>query len=106
MEQKLKWYVLNYDFNKQKIEYYNIFNHAYLIESLQKILNNYTNFNDYIEQLDKLLRYCFWGKRECEISVGDAFETDLIKFKKIDIYFQLKPNIKLLGTYIKENLEY
>lgn len=104
MKQKLEWYVLNYDFNKQKIEYYNIFNHTYLLESLQKILNNYTNFNDYIEQLDKLLRYCFWSKREYEISVGDAFETDLTKFKKIDVYFQLKPNIELLGIYIKENL--
>ena len=104
MKQKLEWYVLNYDFNKQKIEYYNIFNHTYLLESLQKILNNYTNFNDYIEQLDKLLRYCFWSKREYEISIGDAFETDLTKLKKIDVYFQLQPNIKLLGIYIKENL--
>jgi len=100
----MEWYVLNYDFNRKKIEYYNIFNHSYLIESIKKILEQDITFDEYIDKLDHLLRYCFWSKREYEILVGDAFETDLNKFEKIDVYSQLKPNIKILATYIKDNI--
>ena len=99
---KLEWYVLNYDFNKKKIEYFNIFQHSYLVESLKEYLSNDNfNYSDYIERVDKLLRYCFWSKREYEISVADAFETDISKLKKIDVYFQLKPNIEKIAEYFK-----
>ena len=99
---KLEWYVLNYDFNKKKIEYFNIFQHSYLVESLKEYLSNDNfNYSDYIERVDRLLRYCFWSKREYEISVADAFETDISKLKKIDVYFQLKPNIEKIAEYFE-----
>ena len=97
---ELQWYVLQYNFNKKKVEYYNIFNHTYIYDSIEMLLKNFTSYDIFVEQLDKLFRYCFWAKRECEISVGDAFETDIYKLEKIDIYSQLKPNLELIAKYI------
>lgn len=99
----LKWYVLNYDFNKRKIINFNIFNNFRFTEGIKELLNHYTIFDDFIEQLDKLLMYCFWSKREYEISVGDAFDTNLDRYEKIDVYSQIKPNIGILARYIVTN---
>lgn len=99
----LQWYVLNYDFNKRKIEYYNIFNHSYFIKCIQDLLDNFTTMENFIVELDKKLMYCFWSKREFEISIGDAFETDINQYVKFDVYSQIKPNITILAKYILDN---
>ena len=49
--------------------------------------------------------YSFWSKREYEISVGDAFETNLNNYEKIDVYSQVKPNIIQLAQYILKNTD-
>ena len=100
---ELEWFVLNYDFNRKKIENYNIFRNFYFIENIKKLLEEHLTFEDFIIQLDKKLRYSFWSKREYEISVGDAFEENLNKYEKIDVYSQVKPNIKILAKYIIDN---
>ena len=100
---ELEWFVLNYDFNRRKIENYNIFRNFYFIENVKKLLEEHLTFEDFIIQLDKKLRYSFWSKREYEISVGDAFEENLNKYEKIDVYSQVKPNIKILAKYIIDN---
>ena len=100
---ELEWFVLNYDFNRKKIENYNIFRNFYFIENIKKLLEEHLTFEDFIIQLDKKLRYSFWSKREYEISVGDAFEENLNKDEKIDVYSQVKPNIKILAKYIIDN---
>ena len=99
----LKWYVLNYNFNEKKVENFNIFRSIRFTESVQDLLDNYITFEDFVEKLDRKLKYSFWSKREYEISVGDAFETDLDKYEKIDIYSQVKPNVKILAKYIIDN---
>ena len=100
---ELEWFVLNYDFNRKKIENYNIFRNFYFIENVKKLLEEHLTFEDFIIQLDKKLRYSFWSKREYEISVGDAFEENLNKYEKIDVYSQVKPNIKILAKCIIDN---
>lgn len=101
--ENLKWYVLNYNFNEKKVENFNIFRSVRFIEGVQDLLDNYITFEDFVEKLDRKLMYSFWSKREYEISVGDAFETDLDKYEKIDIYSQVKPNVKILAKYIIDN---
>ena len=101
--ENLKWYVLNYDFNGKKVENFNIFRSVRFTEGVQDLLDNYITFEDFVEKLDRKLKYSFWSKREYEISVGDAFETDLDKYEKIDIYSQVKPNVKILAKYIIDN---
>ena len=97
---KLEWYVLNYDFNHKKLENFNIFRSYRFTKGVEDLLNHYTTFDEFVEDLEKELMYAFWSKREYEISVGDAFETDLNKYKKIDVYSQVKPNVRILAKYI------
>lgn len=103
-----EFYVLNYDFNGKKIEAFNIFCNVKLLDGIDKLLEEYISFDDFCEKLDSLLRYCFWSKREYEISVADAFEEDLSKYEKIDVYRQVAPNLKLIANliidYHNENL--
>ena len=37
-----------------------------------------------------------WSLREYEISVGDAFETNIDKFEKWDCYKQTEPNMEII----------
>ena len=96
----MEWYVLNYDFNKKQIVKFNIFNNIKFYSGVKELLENYTDIDDFVSGLTSLLRYCFWCKREYEISVGDAFENDLDKYVKLDIFEQVIPNVKVLAYYI------
>lgn len=101
--ENLKWYVLNYDFNKKEVENFNIFRSTRFIDGVQDLLKHYITFEDFVEKLENELRYAFWSKREYEISVSDAFEIDLNKYEKIDVYSQVKPNVRILAKYIIDN---
>lgn len=101
--ENLKWYVLNYDFNGKKVENFNIFRSVRFVEGVQDLLEHYITFEDFVEKLESELRYAFWSKREYEILVSDAFETDLNKYEKIDVYSQVKPNVRILAKYIIDN---
>lgn len=97
----MKWYVLNYDFNAKKIVNYNIFNSSKLSDGVEKILKEYDgHFNKFVQELESLLKYCFWCKREYEISAGDLWEKDFNAYQRIDVYDQLISNIDILAEYI------
>jgi hypothetical protein len=99
----MEWYVLNYDWNKKEVYNYNIFTNVKFNSGITEILaSNPEDFNEFVEKLDRELKYCFWSKREYEISVGDAFEEDANKLTKIDVYSQVAPNVKQLAIYIME----
>lgn len=99
----MEWYVLNYDWNKKEVYNYNIFTSVKFNRGITEILgSNPKDFNEFVEKLDRELKYCFWSKREYEISVGDAFEEDVNKLTKIDVYSQVAPNVKQLAIYIME----
>ncbi len=95
----MEWYVLNYDFNKKKVETFNIFRNAVFVKNVQELVNNYLTFDDFVEKLKSEIKYNFWSRREYEISVGDAFckEEELEKW---DIANQVLPNIEILANYI------
>ena len=95
----MEWYVLNYDFNKKKVETFNIFRNAVFVKNVQELINNYLTFDDFVEKLKNEIKYNFWSRREYEISVGDAFckEEELEKW---DIANQVLPNIEILANYI------
>ena len=96
----MEWYVLLHDFNKDKIISYNIFNNSKLDKELKELKENFISKENFVSELDKILRWCFWSKSEYEIVVGDLFEKDLDKYEKIDVYQQLKPNLNALADYI------
>lgn len=107
MRKDLEWYVLNYDFNKKQVENFNIFRSSRFLDCLKETLEHFKNTNDYKmfkEELKTDLMYSFWSKREYEISVGDAFEEDLSKYEKIDIYDQVLPNLDNLAMYLIQKI--
>ena len=111
---QFEYYVLNYNHNKKQIEPYNIFNNIYVQEYTEKEIKkylrnpkNYTcksfdgkeeiyGFDALVKEIDHIIKWQEWGRREYEVSVGDAFETDCEKLEKWDCYRQAKPNIKMI----------
>lgn len=95
---KIEWNVLFHDFNKDEIVFYNIFNNGKFCDSLDELYNEAPfTIDQWIEKIDNLCRYCFWSKTEYEILVSGLFGE---KTEKIDIYTQLKSNMRFLATYI------
>jgi hypothetical protein len=56
-----------------------------------------------MNEIDSLAKYCFWSKREYEISVGDAFDENLDNYEKIDVYRQVAMNISIITDYVIKN---
>ena len=115
---KFEYYVLNYNFNKKCVENFNIFDNISLSEETEKQIRKYLRspkkyyylkhgsyvgeytyiygFNGLCETIKSLIMWQEWGRREYEISVGDAFEKDLNNFEKWDCYKQCIPNIPMI----------
>lgn len=102
----MQWFVLNYDFNSKKVVDYNIFNNIKFSRGVNELVEEYDgDFNEFKLNLKSLAKYCFWSKREYEISVGDLWEQDMEKYEKIDVYRQLSKNIDVLARYILSEKE-
>lgn len=113
---QFEYYVLNYDHNKQKVKPFNIFRNIHVQECTEKEIKKYLRnpknyayksfdekeeicgFDALVKEIDSIVRWQEWGRREYEVSVGDAFETDCEKLEKWDCYGQAKPNMKMI-TY-------
>ena len=104
IQDKLQFYVLNYDFNKRKVIHYNIFNNIRVYESTLELVKNYNNkecsFEEFVNNLLRIVQWEEWSRREYEISVGDAFETNLDNFEKWDCFEQFKPNAEMFAHYL------
>ena len=100
------WRVLNYNFNTKKVEFYNIFNNIYVNEYTNKLCVDYKKkkmtFDDFVTELDHIIKWQEWARCEYEIGVGYAFETDCSKFEKIDCYDQAHANIRIIAKYVLE----
>lgn len=102
MKTGLEWNVLNYDFNHHKVVPYNV---CYIIDNekkLKKLLKEHNDRKAFDKELKSVCMYHFWCRREYEISVGDAFENDMNKLEKWDIYGQLMLNWERFSSYVWE----
>ena len=106
--------MLNYDHNKQKVEPFNIFRNIHVQEYTEKTIRKYVRnpkkftyksfdgkeeiygFDALVKEIDSIIRWQEWSRREYEVSVGDAFEKDCKKLEKWDCYGQAKPNMKMI----------
>ena len=111
---QFEYYVLNYDHNKQKVEPFNIFRNIRVQEYTEKTIRKYVRnpkkftyksfdgkeeiygFDALVKEIDSIIRWQEWSRREYEVSVGDAFEKDCKKLEKWDCYGQAKPNMKMI----------
>lgn len=108
-EVKFEWYVLNENFNRnQEIAPFNIFNNTHVHEATNKLCRDYKThnmtFEDFTEQLRKILQWQEWARCEYEIVVAPLIVKDESdrNWKKIDCYQQALPNIKLIAKYVLE----
>ena len=87
----MKWYVLNYDWNRRKVYSFNIFDNCHFSQYVNELLDNFVTMDKFVEELGNEVRYCFWSKREYEISVGDAFDTNFDNYEKMYLskYYQI-----------------
>lgn len=121
-EVNLEFYVLNYNWNENKVVNYNIFNNIHVyeftIKAVKKYLRNQSKYSKtiygygdketkilygkeaFVEELRSIIQWQEWSRREYEISVGDAFESDINKMEKWDCYQQFLPNKELVADYV------
>ena len=115
---QFEYYVLNYDHNKQKVEPFNIFRNIHVQEYTEKTIRKYVRnpkkftyksfdgkeeiygFDALVKEIDSIIRWKEWSRREYEVSIGDAFETDCEKLEKWDCYGQAKPNIEMIAREV------
>lgn len=109
-----EFYVLNYDSSKKKVIPFNIFRNIYVQEYTEKEVKKYLRspknyvyksfdgkeeihgFDGLVKEIDGIIKWQGWGRREYEISVGDAFESDCDKLEKWDCYMQCEKNIETI----------
>lgn len=115
---QFEFYVLNYDFNRRKVEMFNIFNNIRVQEwtenEVRKYLRNPKNyvstsyfdneevhgFDGFVKELDKIIRCEEWGRCEYEIGVGYAHSNEVNKLEKWDCYQQCKPNMEMIAREV------
>ena len=111
---QFEYYVLNYNPNAKKIEPFNIFRDCYVQEYTEKAIKKYLRspknykyerygedtlygFEGLCQEIERIIQWQEWSRREYEISVGDAFEKDCDYLEKWDCYMQAKSNIPMIA---------
>ena len=96
-----EFYVLNYDFNRRRVVLFNIFQNIQVydcaLDVTKRRARNKINDEEFREELKSIIHWQEWARREYEISVGDAFETDCNKLEKWDCFEQAAPNIEVIA---------
>lgn len=116
---QFEFYVLNYDFNRKKVFMYNIFNNIRVQEWTERAVKKYLRapkkfvytpysgsrehicgFDAFVMELDRTIAWQERMRREYEIGVCDAFESDIDKLEKWDAYSQAAPNMEMIAREV------
>ena len=104
----LEWYAFEYDWNKKDIIRINVLNSGFVEDLVKRIKRDkITTYNKLKEAIKRELMYHYWCKAEHEIMVYDLFPKakDLEKGIKIDVWYQLEPNLDRIVEYVIKELE-
>lgn len=99
-EIKLSWYVIWHESNSDKIRWLNIFNNINVIKGVERSLKKYVDYPTFKEEMKRTFKYAFWSKAEYEIYVAGLCAK--CKTYKIDIWYQIEPNLDSICRYIIE----
>lgn len=98
----MEWNVYYHNFNKDKIEKFNIFKHRIFTDEIEHILKEYKLMHlDTItakEEIRESLFYYFWAKCEWEVEVSAWVGGDAKV--KIDVYHQVMMNFDRFCEYV------
>lgn len=98
----LKWNIYKTNIGTNKIEIFNIFDHYKFSKSVEKLLKNCKDKNEFKGLLEKELIYYFWCKFEYEITIS-SFPYKKENEERIDIYSQIMNNYEIFVDYIWRN---
>ena len=99
MEKAPEFNVLYFDFNAKELKPYNIITEN-LLEEFKKKTKSLTSIEEKKKILDDYFLYYYWSRREYELFIGDAFEEDISKYKKVDIYTQIQMNFDVIYNLV------
>lgn len=112
---RFKYYVLNYNHNKNRVEPFNIFNNIHVQEWTEKAVKKYLRnpkkytyqsfdgqevlygFDALIKELDGIIHWQMCGRFEYEMGACNKFEADCTKIQAIDCYDQTHMNIETIA---------
>lgn len=100
----LKWYVLNHDFNRDKIIDYNVLWQS-LPEELAKEIRKgiITDRESLKERLQRKFMSQYWSRAEYETMVSGLHTR--VEPEKIDVWRQIAPNLDRITDYIIEEMK-
>lgn len=100
---KLEWFAIMEDFNKNKLQYFNVL--LGIGDKEIKNLKKLTTYNDVKQELRSYLMYHYWCKSEYEVIVRSLHHRpDRDNEFKIDIWYQLEPNLDRITEYVIKEL--
>ena len=115
---QFKYYVLNYDCNKKKIEPFNIFRNILVQEWTEKAVKKFIRspknyvyksfdgkdeiygFDALVKEIDHIIKWQEWSRCGYEMGVCYKFETDCKNIKHMDCYEQAHMNIEIITREI------
>ena len=102
----LVWNVYYENFNKRKIETFNIFKHYRFWEDcIKNKKKNKNNKDNFVEQLRRDLRYYYWSKSEWEIILTSWSLRKDFDEEKIDVFDQIELNWDRFVDYVWNNIK-
>lgn len=104
MKKDLNWYAFYWDCNSNSLERTDVI-HSDLIDEVKKAIKKSQDFNQIKEIIRRDLMWHYWSKSEWEVLVSDLhLHTPKHRIEKIDIYYQLEPNLDRITEYMINNL--
>lgn len=100
----LEWYALREDFNSREVKHYNVL--SGWEEDIKKARKKVKTREEFKAWLRREFMYYYWSKCEHEIQVAGLFAKEEKEFKKIDIWYQLEPNLDRIVDYIITTLKF
>lgn len=98
---KLEWYAFYQETNGSKLKYANVL-YDRLIERVKKFIKKNADYDEIKKEIDICLMSRYWSRCEYEVVVSNLIGEDFEQ--KIDVYYQLQPNLDRITEYVIREL--
>lgn len=97
---KLEWYAFMEDFNSNELVYTNV---LWSLDTAR--IKKMKTYDDIKHSIESHLKYRFWSRAEYEVVVRSLIHRpDRDREFKIDVWYQLKPNLDRITEYVIREL--
>ena len=105
----LEWYAFEYDWNNKGLIRTNVLGERFVEDILKRIKRDKIDTYEKLKEgIKRELMYYYWSKAEHEVMVTDLFPRNYEDFQeqavKIDVWYQLEPNLDRIVEYVIKNL--